>query len=412
MQERTTGQGTRWVRGIIPAASDLETDVARSLWYIRAEPQLTDAVAMRQSPESGSDRSDMEEQYGRGLEVARRFYLPRALGLALGFIAVAGVFLANETHAFAWFALALHGFVWPHAAYFVSRRSTDPYRAELRNLALDSGLAGVWIALMGANLLPSALLVAMLAMDKLSARGWRFMFQCLGLQAGAALAAALLFGFDFQPETSSAQILACLPLLAFYPLVVGWTTFSFARRIADHNRLLATLSRTDGLSGLPTRTYWEEVVRTEFDRYRRHGRDVCLLMIDIDHFKIVNDTWGHPCGDEVIRNIARILREAVRVKDTLGRYGGEEFGIVLPETTVEAALVVAERIRTMVAATVLEKKAGVRATVSIGLACATPDMMHYGEWIEHADRALYRAKLAGRNRTEIEHPATRPALAA
>jgi len=368
---------------------------------------------MRQSPESGSDRSDMEEQYGRGLEVARRFYLPRALGLALGFIAVAGVFLANEAHAFAWFALALHGFVWPHAAYFVSRRSADPYRAELRNLALDSGLAGVWIALMGANLLPSALLVAMLAMDKLSARGWRFMFQCLALQAGAALAAALLFGFDFQPETSSAQILACLPLLAFYPLVVGWTTFSFARRIADHNRLLATLSRTDGLSGLPTRTYWEEVVRTEFDRYRRHGRDVCLLMIDIDHFKIVNDTWGHPCGDEVIRNIARILREAVRVKDTLGRYGGEEFGIVLPETTVEAALVVAERIRTMVAATVLEKKAGVRATVSIGLACATPDMMHYGEWIEHADRALYRAKLAGRNRTEIEHPAaTRPALAA
>ncbi len=345
----------------------------------------------------------MEEQYGRGLEAARRFYLPRVLGLALGFIAVAAVFLANAAHPLAWIALALHGFVWPHAAFIISRRSADPYRSELRNLGFDSGLAGVWIVLMGANLLPSALLVAMLAMDKLSVRGWRFMCQCLGIQAGAALLAALVFGFDFRPETSFTQILACLPLLALYPLVVGWTAFSFARRIADHNRLLATLSRTDGLSGLPTRAYWEEVVRTEFDRYQRHRRDVCLLMIDIDHFKIVNDTWGHPCGDEVIRNIARILREAVRVKDTLGRYGGEEFGIVLPETTVDAALVVAERIRIMVASAVLEKKAGVRATVSIGLACATPDMMHYGEWIEHADRALYRAKLTGRNRTEIEH---------
>ncbi len=104
-----------------------------------------------------------------------------------------------------------------------------------------------------------------------------------------------------------------------------------------------------------------------------------------------------------LANAARILREAVRVKDTLGRYGGEEFGIVLPETTVDAALVVAERIRIMVASAVLEKKAGVRATVSIGLACATPGMMHYGEWIEHADRALYRAKLTGRNHTETEH---------
>ena len=192
----------------------------------------------------------MEEQYGRGLEAARRFYLPRVLGLALGFIAVAAVFLANAAHPLAWIALALHGFVWPHAAFIISRRSADPYRSELRNLGFDSGLAGVWIVLMGANLLPSALLVAMLAMDKLSVRGWRFMCQCLGIQAGAALLAALVFGFDFRPETSFTQILACLPLLALYPLVVGWTAFSFARRIADQQgRYVVT--RAAGQLGIP-----------------------------------------------------------------------------------------------------------------------------------------------------------------
>ncbi len=361
---------------------------------------------MRQSGmQAGSKtRIRMNEKNPRGLRLPRRFYLPRIIGLALGFLAVAAVFYENGAHPLSWAGLILHGFVWPHAAFLLARVSEDPGRAEYRNLTVDSTLGGVWIALMGANLLPSVLLVTMLGMDKLGARGWRFFVLCLGAQLAGALVAGLVFGFEFRPRTSMAQIIACIPLLVAYPLTVGWTAFTLTRRVNSENRELATLSRTDGLSGLPTRAYWEEVVRTEFDRFRRHQRDVCLLMIDIDHFKRVNDSFGHPCGDEVIRNVSKILRDAVRGKDTLGRYGGEEFGIVLPETTLEAALVVAERIRTTVEATVLEPRNNVHATVSLGLASATPEMTHYGEWIERADRSLYRAKLAGRNRTIMDNP--------
>ena len=351
-----------------------------------------------------SAEQTMDENYRRGLQLARRFYLPRVIGLAMGFIAVGAVFHEDGAHPLAWAGLVLHGLVWPHAAYFIARASADPYKVEFRSLVADSVIGGVWISLMGANLLPSVLLVAMLTMDKLSARGWRFAVLCLGGQLAGGLVAASLFGFAFRPQTGMAELIACLPLLLAYPLAIGWTTFRLASRMSDENRPLATLSRTDGLSGLPTRAYWEEVVRTEFDRYRRHQRDVCLVMIDIDDFKRVNDSFGHLCGDEVIRNISRILREAVRGKDTLGRYGGEEFAIVLPETTLEAAHVVAERIRTSVEATVLEGKNRVRATVSLGLASATPEMKHYGEWIERADRSLYRAKLAGRNRTIVDDP--------
>ncbi len=110
------------------------------------------------------------------------------------------------------------------------------------------------------------------------------------------------------------------------------------------NEQLAKLSMTDRLTGLLNRGTWENLVDAEFERFRRYGHTTSLVMLDIDHFKPVNDTHGHLAGDEVIKHTASVTRNAIRQSDSAGRYGGEEFGIILPETDAEGARIICERI--------------------------------------------------------------------
>jgi diguanylate cyclase len=322
----------------------------------------------------------------------------RAMGVGLAFFAVAGVFSANDAAPLAWAALAFNGFLWPHLAWYLARRSADPYRAELRNLVADSASAGVWIALMHFNLLPSALLVAMLSMDKICVGGWRFLARTAGAQLAAVLAAAAVFGFRFEPQTSLPQILLCLPFLTAYPIGVATLTFALARKVRQQNKLLAELNRTDPLTGLHNRSHWEQVVLQELRRHQQLSRPATLLMMDIDSFKPINDQQGHPAGDEVIRGVAGIIGMCIRDIDVAGRYGGDEFGIVLPEADMGQACAVAERIRHSVQSAALGPDGKLRCTVSIGLALASPEMRGSRDWIAGADQALYRAKTMGRNR--------------
>lgn len=335
-----------------------------------------------------------------GLGFARRVRSARVPGLALGFIAVASVLYLNGAHWLVWAALVANAFAWPHLAYAIAARSAQPYRAEIRNLLVDSALGGAWIALMAFNLLPSVLLAVMLSMDKLSVGGGRLLARGTAALVAGALVAAAFTGFDLRPQTTMAVIVACLPLLVAYPLAVGVATYRLSRSIREQNRSLAERSRIDGLSGVLNRGNWEETVSNEFQRFCRTGHAVSLLMLDIDHFKQINDRYGHPVGDQVIRNVAALVRETLRGPDTVGRYGGEEFGIVLPDTDANGAFVIAERIRERIEGATLVRDGDLRGTVSIGIAEATVDLSDEGEWIVRADRALYRAKALGRNRTE------------
>jgi diguanylate cyclase len=328
----------------------------------------------------------------------------RTLGLALGFVAVAAVLHQHGAPLAAWLALACNAFLWPQVAYLAACHSRDPVRAERVNLVADSAAGGVWIALMGFNVLPSVLLATMLAMDKLAAGGPRLLAVTLAAQASACAAAVAAFGFELRPETTMTTVLACLPLIVVYPLTVGVASYRLARRVRAQNRELAALSRTDGLSQLLNRSAWEDLASAELARSRRSGRPVSLLMIDVDHFKPINDRHGHRVGDDVIRNVAALLREAIRLPDAVGRYGGEEFGVVLPDTAGERAAAIAERIRALVERSVVEPRTGLRCTVSIGVAEAAADIADACEWIERADRALYRAKAVGRNRV-VRHGA-------
>lgn len=174
------------------------------------------------------------------------------------------------------------------------------------------------------------------------------------------------------------------------------------KELESANKTLKELSRTDKLTALHNRGYWEECLAQEFKRCHRSKRPSSLILFDIDHFKVFNDTYGHSAGDEVLRAVARAVRQAQRSTDISGRYGGEEFGLVLPETNQEQALLVAERLRETIAGTVVEwEGTPLQVTISLGVAGYADALDDYQAWLELSDKALYQAKEAGRNCSKV-----------
>ena len=165
------------------------------------------------------------------------------------------------------------------------------------------------------------------------------------------------------------------------------------------NKKLEQMSRVDGLTGLFNRRYWEEQFSMEHKRAMRSGHYSSVIMLDIDHFKKINDNYGHPAGDQVIKTLARIIEKSTRETDLAGRYGGEEFAILLPETNAASARVVAERIRRVAEKlTCTYEDMEINFTVSLGIAEFNVSFKDYMLWLEKADQALYKAKDTGRNR--------------
>ena len=163
------------------------------------------------------------------------------------------------------------------------------------------------------------------------------------------------------------------------------------------NTRLEQMVRTDALTGLGNRRLFDERLRQEWKLSRQLGVPLSLLMVDIDHFKAINDLAGHPKGDAILRHVGGLLETSTRETDTCTRYGGEEFAILLPATAISEAAELAERLREQVAASPFEDHA---VTVSIGAACDNAEVPHFtaSSLVGRADEALYAAKHAGRNR--------------
>jgi len=167
------------------------------------------------------------------------------------------------------------------------------------------------------------------------------------------------------------------------------------------NEGLLRFAFTDYLTGLRTRGYFEQQLELEFKRAERKQQKFALLMIDIDHFKVLNDTHGHHVGDQLLRDVTSILMKDMREVDTVARYGGEEFVIILPETTETGAVFVAQRLRRAVDQAKFfagSPHSVQHLTISIGVAVYDTDAQFKRDLIEFADAALYAAKHAGRNR--------------
>ena len=163
------------------------------------------------------------------------------------------------------------------------------------------------------------------------------------------------------------------------------------------------LATTDGLTGTHNRRNLFELGRREIERARRYEHHLSAIMLDIDNFKKVNDTYGHSIGDQVLRSLTQECLESLREFDILGRYGGEEFAIILPETDCQAACKTAERLRQRVEEKHFETTKGeLSLTISLGVAELSDDIPDMATLLDLADSALYVAKQSGRNRVELK----------
>ncbi len=197
--------------------------------------------------------------------------------------------------------------------------------------------------------------------------------------------------------TASLYALTLAILLAARKRIAAQT-----RQLEDANRLLADAAGEDVLTGLYNRLRFTEFVEREVSLIRRDGEESCLLMLDLDHFKVVNDTYGHPTGDAALHAVADVIRSQLRETDVPARFGGEEFAVLLPRTSIAGAVHVAEKIRRAIESGLSSEHTETpQLTVSIGVTS-----LSYGEEVSldaayrRADDALYRAKRNGRNRVE------------
>ncbi len=200
----------------------------------------------------------------------------------------------------------------------------------------------------------------------------------------------------FQPFTEDE-----LQLLA----TIG-TSLSLTLRNADAHQDLQDMALRDPLTGVFNRRALDEPLMRELKAGLRYGAPACLMILDLDYFKTVNDRLGHTAGDLVLRELASLMTDTVRDVDTVGRYGGEEFAIILPHTSIEQAQPLAERLRNLIETHAFDVEDGtVRLTTSIGIAeVCNPAIASVEDWVNAADTALYEAKAQGRNRVVVHAP--------
>ncbi|GKX41487.1 diguanylate cyclase AdrA [Pectobacterium carotovorum subsp. carotovorum] len=297
--------------------------------------------------------------------------------------------------------LFLNTFIWPHIAYMLSLRSRDPMQCEKRNLLIDVVFGGIWIGFMGVNLLPSALIAAMVGMNCTAGGGIKLLVQGIVLQCFACVLVLVLFAVPVSLDTTPLQLYACLPMLLVYPIFLGYVTYTTALKLAEHKRMLMEVSIHDGMTSLYNRHHWERLLKHEYDSCQRYKRTATLVLFDIDHFKAFNDNFGHNVGDQAILLLTRELTSGFRETDVIGRFGGDEFAVILPQTSAGDALDAVNRIRESLSLKFLSQTPQLAVFVSVGIAEISPEMGQYIDWLKAADMALYRAKNKGRRRTEV-----------
>ena len=331
----------------------------------------------------------------------QRIYPLRVLGMGLGGIAVATVLWEHGASQAEWASAVFATLVWPHAAFVLAGRSADPYRAEIRNLLGDSALVGALVPLMHFDLLPSLLLCLLTMQDKVTCGVKGLWARSLPGMAIAGLASAAATGLQFDPHSSMAVILACMPVMVLHSLAVSVASYRLIRKVSHQNQQLEELRRIDALTGLYGRGHWQEQAEAALGRFHAGSAPTSLVMLDIDHFKDINDRWGHSVGDEVIRAVARVVRANVRATDCAGRYGGDEFAIIMPGQDCTAARAVAERIRAQAQEARVQGMPQLQFTCSIGIASMDTGHTRVRDWVDAADAALYEAKRQGRNSVSL-----------
>ncbi len=233
---------------------------------------------------------------------------------------------------------------------------------------------------------------------------------------GVALTLAIVATDAFELIHTATRQLAMFPMGEFILAFIPWAVLGLwyaGRRISDQRELVETMegvARIDPLTGIANRAEIDDALDREVVRSQRYRHPLSVLMIDIDHFKSINDRYGHPVGDTVIRNVAKAIAGRLRSTDLVARYGGEEFLVMLTETAPNKATTVAEAIRNIIAEipVYLKGDTTIQTTVSIGVSGALTITGSAADLVRQADQALYAAKNGGRNQVRVQVPPEPP----
>lgn len=359
-----------------------------------------DLPAARATRSTGPPRAESQQRLTR---LPWRTYRLRILGMGLAALPVTAVMHELDVSWPGWAWMIISCLLWPHLAFLLATRSRDPFRAELRNFMIDSVLAGSWVPLMHFNLLPSAVLLTVVIADKINS-GVRGLWQrSLPGMALAVLVGGVLNGFAVDYASGSLVVLACLPITTIHTLAVSASSYRLVRKVQRQNLLLDEMTRRDTLTGLDSRAHWLAQAEVLLQRHQQQGQPATLVMLDLDHFKDINDRYGHAVGDDVLRSLAGSIRLQLGDQGHAGRLGGDEIAIAL-SLGHSGAEAFAETLRAAVETTNFPRFPALRCSISLGLA-DPPDLgLGLREWMEAADRALYEAKHGGRNRAVRSGP--------
>jgi diguanylate cyclase (GGDEF)-like protein len=359
--------------------------------------------------------------------VAVNSYRVRVAAFALVGVPIALHVLSRSPGVLFWIIFLFQFALYPHLMQWRTRRCANPEKAELDNLTVDAVLSGAWAAGLGFPLWITVTLFLATLLNHTIMRGLPGILICPAALLGGALASTTVIAFRVSSDTDGLVTLSSIIGLAIYLSLMGVEFFTYIRRlhevqgavasqkqiledanaalqeqiskIHDLQEKLRDQANRDSLTGLFNRRYLEGTLQREMARCKREGTPIAMLLLDIDHFKLINDTYGHQAGDEVLRVFSRMLQESARAEDIVCRYGGEEFLLVLPKMPLEIARERGEHLLQLFEGTVVafgERR--IRVTTSIGIA-GTPLHSDSAEGlIRCADEALYLAKHNGRNR--------------
>ena len=331
---------------------------------------------------------------------------------------------------YAWGLLALQFIVYPHLAYWRACLAPNPRQAELNNLSFDSLFFGIWAAALGFPLwITFTMFISTTINHALYRDPWAMLHSAAAIASGVLLT-AIVSGLHFSPATGWPATILCIIGLTLYLVIVANVAYTrnhllhrtrkqlqfdeqaLQKQLQEIHALQQQLSdqaNRDGLTGLYNRRYLDSTLERELARCQREGQPLSLILIDLDHFKQINDSYGHPAGDEVLRQLSAMLSQQARSADVACRFGGEEFLLLLPQMPLPAACERAEQWRAnFAAAAIIFEQTRIQGTLSAGIASypehgSTPQAL-----IHSADRALYRAKTEGRNRVAVFHAEAPP----